>query len=193
MRQIILEFLQRQRIRTIIRKEEIKGDINFFLIDFFGIDDKYYSFFVLYNKTQIFCKTKDNLLCSDSQNLSLDSKLQNGLLSFNTQQAYLEGRWDFNKQNTGLFIKSLKDILNRLIDIKSTGDFEIMKVETELRLFWGLIIYYRYKGVAQYPLIYQYDVCNNIKLELTETEAADLKDMLLAAGINNVIWEYKNV
>lgn len=193
MRDIIIDFLKRQDIRSVLRKEEWKSDINLFLLDFFGKDDRYHSFFILYNKTQIFCKSEGNLLGNTSQVMSLDNKLQNGLLSFDTHKAYLDGRWKFDKRVMSLLLNSMKDALAKLIEIESSGDFEIMRVEIELKLFYGLIVYYRFKGIPQDPIVYKYDSINNVRLSLSEEDAKDLINMFVSAGIDDIVWECKYV
>lgn len=191
MRDIIVKFLRDRGICSILRKEETKGMINTFLLDFLGNDDRYYSFFAMYNMTQIFTRVEENLIDYTTQYNTLDSRLKSNLLSFDTQKAYVEGKWEIQRHglNEDVFSRCLTEAADNLFSRRHCGDFEITKVLIETRLFLGIIVYFTYKGIYQSPIVYNLCASNHNRLELSKTDAKDLIDLFEYAGLNDMIWE----
>lgn len=191
MREIILDFIKSCGVRSILRKDESKGLISTMLIDFLGTDGKYYSFFISYNTTQVFSKRDSKLIECKSAVSGLSDKLSDSLLVFNSKNAYLDGKWKIipSKIVFDQLHKYLQLIENRLFESKQCGDFTIIKIATEMRLFCGVIVYYKYKEVNQDPIVYRYSSTNYVKLNIASEECRDLIALFDCAGLNDIIWE----
>lgn len=191
MRDMIFEYIKSCGVRSILRKEESNDLISTILIDFFGTDDKYYSFFISYNATQVFSRRNVGLVECKSATTGLFSKLNDNLLVFNSKNAYLDGRWKVipSKIVFGELHRYLQEVENKLFELKQCGDFIIVKVVIEMRLFCGVIVYYQYKGKIQDPIVYRYSSTNYIKLNITSEECSHLIELFSCAGLNDIIWE----
>lgn len=121
----------------------------------------------------------------------LSDRLNDNLLIFNSKNAYLDGKWKAlpSKIVFDELHKYLQLIENKLFESKQCGDFTIIKVTTEMRLFCGVVVYYQYKGVNQDPIMYKYSSTNYVKLNIASEECKDLIELFDSAGLNDIIWE----
>lgn len=186
MKVLVEAYLKSLGMKTIIRKKISNGDITCVLYDFLDKEDRFCSFLVAYNLTQIIIKEKEHIIrIGQGLDNSTQRQLEAGLRVFNSKDAYLAGRWE--ESYVTRFPAMLAQVVANMsskFEVIEKGAYRIVGIVPEFRSFIGVFIYYLFDNAVQPPLLYHLG-CENV-LAINTPNSEDLCKLLHEMGCKEI-------
>lgn len=148
MKDVITRFIKSLGVAVVLRNKHFEDAIRFDIIDFLGVDDKYYSFMVAYNDTRFFVGSTS--LLGDGNSADLFTKLTANLRSFESKDLYATGRYE--EAAVQAFKQQFKRDFNLFADDlvgHTVGGFLVTGVEVWVNPIACMNLKYSYGGDPQ--------------------------------------------